>query len=117
MKITVTYQQEDIVKLIKQDLKNRGLKQTEGTEIKYTGIKPVVIAVDSDEPESKPMEVFDIRLPDMPGVVFNSAPQEDPPDTTLEEVLAQAEKLKVSPRERRLRSNEHDTFPEDKKNK
>jgi hypothetical protein len=103
MKISVTYQKEDIINLIKQDLLSKDLVQAEGTEIKYTGMKPVTIIVESIETPVKELRTIARNV---------EVPIEE---ESLEDVLAKAKQIEESsPPQRRLRPNESLDFPSDK---
>lgn len=49
MKITVTYEKKDILRLVQQDMCAQGIKVKPGTPLKYKGALQVTFAVDTED--------------------------------------------------------------------
>lgn len=49
MKIAVTYEKKDILRLVEADLKTNGIKTKKGTELEYKGALQVQLSIETDE--------------------------------------------------------------------
>lgn len=116
MKIAITYEKKDILRLIEQDLKEQGIKIKQGTSLEYKGALEVKLSVETEESaapkEARPVAPGDPPKPpvtkETPGPVVDD-------DTDMSSVLDASNRLvrNSDGKVRALGPNESLEFPKD----
>lgn len=92
MKILVTYEKQDILRLIQADLQSKGLALKAGTTIEYKGAMQAKFSVETDDTVAAPLTAAPPTTP-TPTTNPPTTPVFEENATSLGDVLAQSERL------------------------
>ena len=115
MKIDITYEKADILRLVTEDLQKKGIKAKAGAPIEYKGALSVKLSVDSDEEvEALPSETVSTSA----SAVIKNPPS---PEPSMDDILRASNRAAQTPPtfggkeppERVLADNESYEFPEE----
>jgi hypothetical protein len=113
MKIDITYEKADILRLVTDDLVRKGIQPKSGAPIEYKGALSIKLSVDAEAEAEAP--AIAVTPPQ------SQAPQDPAPEPSMDEVLSaskQAERTpptfkNPNPPPRMLGKNESYEFPEE----